>query len=253
MSRPSNQIWPAVGSMSRSSSRPTVVLPQPDSPTRPERLAAPDRRSPRRRRPGPRPTVRCRTPPWIGKCLTRSADLDERASPVRDAADASRHGRGDRAGRRGCRRRRRVDECATGSRSSTASARGRAFGSVGAEPTRRARSPPGSGPSRRSVAVDVVVDPAADVVRRVPTGRSSGCGLARDRDVLLDPGRAARREPAARRQVDQVRDVAGDRRQLVADRRPPPGSSRSGPACTDASARGRASRRRPARRSRRRT
>ena len=35
MSVPSKTIVPAVGSMSRSSSRPTVVLPQPDSPTRP--------------------------------------------------------------------------------------------------------------------------------------------------------------------------------------------------------------------------
>ena len=35
MSTPSNMIVPDVGSMSRSSSRPTVVLPQPDSPTSP--------------------------------------------------------------------------------------------------------------------------------------------------------------------------------------------------------------------------
>ena len=35
MSRPSNTIWPAVGSSSRVSRRPVVVLPQPDSPTRP--------------------------------------------------------------------------------------------------------------------------------------------------------------------------------------------------------------------------
>ena len=33
MSRPSNTILPAVGSSSRVSSRPVVVLPQPDSPT----------------------------------------------------------------------------------------------------------------------------------------------------------------------------------------------------------------------------
>ena len=35
MSVPSKLIVPAVGSMRRRSSRPTVVLPQPDSPTRP--------------------------------------------------------------------------------------------------------------------------------------------------------------------------------------------------------------------------
>ena len=35
MSRPSNVIRPPVGSSSRLTSRPVVVLPQPDSPTRP--------------------------------------------------------------------------------------------------------------------------------------------------------------------------------------------------------------------------
>ena len=40
MSRPSNMICPPVGSSSRVSSRPVVVLPQPDSPTSAERLAA---------------------------------------------------------------------------------------------------------------------------------------------------------------------------------------------------------------------
>ena len=35
MSRPSNMICPPVGSSSRVSSRPVVVLPQPDSPTTP--------------------------------------------------------------------------------------------------------------------------------------------------------------------------------------------------------------------------
>ena len=42
MSAPSKRIVPLVGSMSRRISRPTVVLPQPDSPTRPERLALAD-------------------------------------------------------------------------------------------------------------------------------------------------------------------------------------------------------------------
>src|SRR6266436_5140727 len=34
-SLPRNRIWPAVGSIKRSTARPSVVLPQPDSPTRP--------------------------------------------------------------------------------------------------------------------------------------------------------------------------------------------------------------------------
>ena len=42
MSRPSKTIRPPVGSSSRVSSRPVVVLPQPDSPTSAECLAAPD-------------------------------------------------------------------------------------------------------------------------------------------------------------------------------------------------------------------
>ena len=42
MSVPSKMIRPAVGSYSRRSARPTVDLPQPDSPDEPERLAAPD-------------------------------------------------------------------------------------------------------------------------------------------------------------------------------------------------------------------
>ena len=42
MSVPSKMIVPAVGSIRRRISRPTVVLPQPDSPTRPSALAAPD-------------------------------------------------------------------------------------------------------------------------------------------------------------------------------------------------------------------
>ena len=41
MSEPSNVIVPDVGSIRRRMSRPIVVLPQPDSPTRPKRLAAP--------------------------------------------------------------------------------------------------------------------------------------------------------------------------------------------------------------------
>ena len=42
MSWPSKRIVPPVGSRSRVSSRPVVVLPQPDSPTSAERLALAD-------------------------------------------------------------------------------------------------------------------------------------------------------------------------------------------------------------------
>ena len=70
MSRPSKMIEPAVGSMRRRMSRPTVVLPHPDSPTRP--TVSPRRTT--RSTPSTAwtvPTWRCMMPPLIGKCLTR--------------------------------------------------------------------------------------------------------------------------------------------------------------------------------------
>ena len=99
-----------------------------------------------------------------------------------------------------------------------------------------------SGRGDRPAVLDVVVEPAADVVARGRPARSSGWTSSRqDRRPRSIRVSAARREPAAVRQVDQVRDVARDDRQLVAGRRRRPGSSRSGRGCTGAAARGRAS------------
>src|SRR5215210_755515 len=70
MSSPSKYTLPSVGSTRRSTVRPSVVLPQPDSPTRP-------RVSPRRTKKLTsstaltQATVRCRRPPFTGKYLTR--------------------------------------------------------------------------------------------------------------------------------------------------------------------------------------
>ncbi len=71
MSVPSNRMVPDVGSMSRSISRPTVVLPEPDSPTRPS--VSPWRISKLT------PDTACtlattlfRIPPRMGKSFTRS-------------------------------------------------------------------------------------------------------------------------------------------------------------------------------------
>ena len=70
---------------------------------------------------------------------------------------------------------------------------------------------PGRQPAGR-----VVVQPAADVVARADR-QQRRVDLGGDRDVLLDPRRAARREPAALGQVDEVGDVARDDGQLVLD------------------------------------
>ena len=69
------------------------------------------------------------------------------------------------------------------------------------------------GPQRARL---IVVDPAAHVV--AGANRQQGRVLVeRVVDALLDPGQAARGEAAARGQVDQVRHVAGDDRQLLAE------------------------------------
>ena len=70
MSRPSKTILPAVGSSSFMIVRPSVVLPQPDSPTMPSVSPARTVRStPSTARTCP--TVCLKTPALIGKCLTR--------------------------------------------------------------------------------------------------------------------------------------------------------------------------------------
>ena len=76
MSRPSKVIFPPVGSSSRVSSRPVVLLPQPDSPTIENvspRLTAKFTPSTA----CTAPTWRRSSPPRIGKCLTRSLDDDQ--------------------------------------------------------------------------------------------------------------------------------------------------------------------------------
>ena len=99
MSRPSKRIEPDVGSIRRSRSRPTVVLPQPDSPTRPSV-------SPRwmsKLTPSTAwttATVRWRTPPRTGKCLTRSRTSTSGAEPSLPAlrgVAGRRRGRGRHA------------------------------------------------------------------------------------------------------------------------------------------------------------
>ena len=70
MSAPLKMIWPLVGSTSLMIVRPSVVFPQPDSPTTPSvspRVTV--RSTPSTARTWP--TVCLRTPALIGKCLTR--------------------------------------------------------------------------------------------------------------------------------------------------------------------------------------
>src|SRR5215831_6734164 len=71
MSLPQRWMLPAVGSISRSTERPTVDLPQPDSPTSPSVSPA----SIVKLTPSTAKTVpptRCSSPRWIGKCFLRS-------------------------------------------------------------------------------------------------------------------------------------------------------------------------------------
>src|SRR5579859_4253816 len=69
MSRPSNTILPALGSSSRVISRPVVVLPQPDSPTRPSVSPARTARSiPSTARTAPMRRLKM-MPRVIGKCF----------------------------------------------------------------------------------------------------------------------------------------------------------------------------------------
>ena len=80
MSLPSSRIAPLVGSISRSTLRATVDLPQPDSPTRPSVSPAPIEKL----TPSTACTVPTRraqqTPPRTGKCLLEVGDLEQRAA-----------------------------------------------------------------------------------------------------------------------------------------------------------------------------
>ena len=82
MSRPSKTIEPAVGSISLMIVRPSVVLPQPDSPTTPS--VSPFltvRSTPSTARTAP--TVCLKTPALIGKCLTRPSTRSKASSSRR--------------------------------------------------------------------------------------------------------------------------------------------------------------------------
>ena len=80
ISRPSKRITPDVGSSRRSTSRPVVDLPHPDSPTRP----TVSRRSSVRLTPSTACTTPCSTPPEVaaldGEVLDQVLDLEHRAA-----------------------------------------------------------------------------------------------------------------------------------------------------------------------------
>src|SRR5262245_794192 len=79
MSSPASLIEPAVGSISRSTVRPTVDLPQPDSPTRPSvSPAAVAKLTPSTANTWP--AVRRRRPVLMGKCFLRPATSSTGAS-----------------------------------------------------------------------------------------------------------------------------------------------------------------------------
>ena len=181
-----------------------------------ERLAAPDLEASRRRRPARGRPVRCSTPPLTGKCLTRSRTTT-RGAP---SSDRTREARGCGAAAAG------------------------AAGAAG----------PGPAGQRRPRSSSVVVEEAADVVLRRRRSGASGCSLGADRRGSPPRGAdAARREAAARRQVDEVRHVAGDDGELVADLAHDRDRADEAPRVRVAAGRGTACGRPPARRSRRRT
>ena len=163
-----------------------------------------------------RATVRWRTPPLIGKCLTRSRTSTRAGRP----GAASR----DRAGGQGV---------------VTAWARA---GHVAGPRAGAAAGRPASWYSQQRTSW-----PGCHA------RRSSGW-TSRARTTFSSTRaeqRGANRQPFG--QVDEVGHVARDDRRAPRARRRRPGSTRSGPACTGGAVRGRGSRRRSARRSRRRT
>ena len=94
-----------VGSSSRTIRRAVVDLPQPDSPTMPERLAPVDGQASRPRPRGRRPCARANTPCLTGKCLVRCSTSTSGAvaGAVLGAGSAARH-----VSRRPARRRSRL-------------------------------------------------------------------------------------------------------------------------------------------------
>ena len=109
---PANVISPAVGCSSRRINRPTVVLPQPDSPTRPERLARIDCKTHVLDRAHDRVSS-CRSLAWTAKCLVRLRTENSGSAacaalcppapasrPRRSCRRRSRHGGGSAKSRR---------------------------------------------------------------------------------------------------------------------------------------------------------
>ena len=190
MARPSKRIVPDVGSRRRSTRRPVVDLPHPDSPTRP----SVSRRSTEK----VTSSTACTTPPSrspkydrrAGKCLTRPVDLEQArvghaGLSWRDAAASSGSSRGTEAGGSMLGRRvvdgleRRVARRGSGpARTDSAGASAHASGSrsrlggvpgIVASGTRRSDSSRGSDPSRPSVYG--WRGPVEDVVERSPPPR----------------------------------------------------------------------------------
>ena len=167
---------PDVGSISRSSSRPTVVLPQPDSPTRPERLAPPDLEDDAVDR------LHLTDGPLQDAALDREvlhevADLDQRY-------DARRRRMGGGRSRLGGPGRRH----AIGPRALTMVADPRARTvSRRTSDARRRGSAAAAWPELQESALRVVVEPAADVV----AGRHR-------RGARVDLGRRSRRRARSR-------------------------------------------------------
>ena len=87
MSSPPSTMRPAVGSSSFSTVLPTVDLPQPTRRPGPaSRRAAIAKLTPSTACTAP--TRRCSRPPWIGKCFTRSVDLEDSGASAHAAAAA---------------------------------------------------------------------------------------------------------------------------------------------------------------------
>ena len=211
MSRPWNTIRPAVGSISRVSSRPVVVLPQPDSPTIPKvSPAATLRSSPSTARTVP--TERRRTPRRTGKCFSRpvtdssGSALTGGARSRRSTAPGARRGRGGR--RRGGPRRRPSVSDGTWVAAQPAGAR-----LVRAAGVERAPGRDVDQARRRTLHGREAVAPVA-VQARHGAEQAPGVGMLRPTEQVL---RAAVLHRAARVHDEDVVGELGDDPQVVGD------------------------------------
>ena len=181
-SMPSNVMLPLSASSSRSSTRPSVDLPHPDSPTSPSTSPARMSRS--------TPSTACTTPLALPNASGPGDEgLDDAAGFEQDVA----------------------------ARSLTIVLDAAAFTVTGVSATSECRK-------QRTLC------PGA-------TSTSAGQLLGAPREAGFDAGLAARREAAARRQVDEVGHPPGDHRQLLGPPADHRARTRSGPGCRDAAAR----------------